>query len=69
MANKVVDAKNRFDNQVSILLSKKQLIEKEIRECKDMRDLNVLIHNRFGYNMPVKQQLELGIEESSKYDL
>lgn len=69
MAIKVMDAKAKFDDEITKLLSKKQLIEKEIKECKDMRDLNVLIHNRFGYNMPVKQQLELGIEESSKYDL
>lgn len=69
MANKVVNAKTKLDNEISKLLSKKQLIEKEIKECKDVRELNVLIHYRFGYNMPVKQQLEMGIEESSKYDL
>jgi hypothetical protein len=69
MAYKVVNAKNNLDNELSNLLSKKQLIEKEIKDCKDIRELNVLIHNRFGYNMPVKQQLEMGIEESSKYDL
>jgi hypothetical protein len=69
MAYKVVNAKNKLDNEISKLLSKKQLIEKEIKECKDVRELNVLIHYRFGYNMPVKQQLEMGIEESSKYDL
>ena len=69
MASKVIDAKIKFDDKISELLSKKQLIEKEIKECKDMKELNVLIHKRFGYNMPVKQQQEMGIEESSKYDL
>lgn len=69
MAQKVIDAKKRFDEQVSTLLAKKQLIEKEIKECADIKDLNLLIHRRFEYNMPAKQQQEMGIEESSKYDL
>lgn len=69
MATKVVNAKNNFDNEVSKLLSKKQLIEKEIKDCTDMKELNILIHRRFGYNMPVNQQKDMGWEESSKYDL
>jgi hypothetical protein len=69
MANKVIDAITDYNQQVATLLANKQLIETEIKSCAGIEDLNILIHNRFGYNMPAKQQQDLGITTSSTYDL
>ena len=69
MANKVVGAIEAYNQEVAALLAKKQLIETEIKSCAGIEQLNILIHNRFGYNMPANQQRDLGITESSKYDL
>lgn len=69
MANKVIDAITDYNQKVATLLANKQLIETEIKSCAGIEDLNILIHNRFGYNMPAKQQQDLGITTSSTYDL
>lgn len=69
MADKIIKAHKVYESQVVELLSKKQSIEKEIKDCEDIAAINVVIHKRFGYNMPVRQQQEMGIQESSTYDL
>lgn len=69
MAQKVLSAISSYNTQLANLLSSKQAIEKEIKECIDIASCNVLMHNRFGYNMPAKQQQDLGVSESSKFDL
>jgi len=69
MADKIIAAHKKYEERVLTLLAKKQSIEKEIKDCINMADLNVVVHKRFGYNMPVRQQEELGIKESSTYDL
>lgn len=69
MADKIIKAHKDYENQIINLLSKKQTVEQEIKICETIADLNVLIHKRFGYNMPVRQQEEMGIKESSTVDL
>lgn len=69
MANRVISAIAAYNQEVATLLAKKQLVETEIKSCAGIEQLNILIHNRFGYNMPANQQQDLGITESSKYDL
>jgi hypothetical protein len=69
MANRVISAIAAYNQEVATLLAKKQLVETEIKSCAGIEALNILIHNRFGYNMPANQQQDLGITESSKYDL
>lgn len=69
MVNKVLNAISNYNSQVAELLAKKQLIETEIKSCNTIAELNILVHNRFGYNMPSKQQQDLQITTSSNYDL
>lgn len=69
MVTKVLNAITAYNQQIATLLAKKQLVESEIKTCTNIAELNILIHNRFGYNMPAKQQQDLGITTSSTYDL
>jgi len=69
MVTKVITAINVYNQEVATLLARKQMVETEIKSCAGIEDLNILIHNRFGYNMPAKQQQDLGITTSSTYDL
>lgn len=69
MVNKVLSANSSYTIKIAELLAKKQVIEKEIKDCVSTAELNVVIHNRYGYNMPVKQQQEMGITYSSVYNL
>lgn len=69
MSQLVLAANAQYNQNVADLLAKKQMIEKEIKSCQAITELNVVIHNRFGYNMPTNQQVDMGIEYSSKYDL
>lgn len=69
MANKVVAAHESYTGKIAQLFAKKQTIEKEIKDCLTIADLNVVVHMRYGYNMPVKQQEAMGITTSSVYDL
>jgi len=69
MVNKVITASNNYNAQVASMLAAKQVVEAEIKACQVITDLNVLIHQRFGYNMPVKQQEALGYQGSSVYNL
>lgn len=69
MVSKVMSAISTYNQEVALLLARKQMIETEIKSCAGIEELNILIHNRFGYNMPAKQQQDLGITTSSTYDL
>ena len=69
MAAKVITASNNYNAQVASMLASKQTVETEIKACQNINDLNVLIHQRFGYNMPTKQQEDLGYQGSSVYNL
>lgn len=69
MVSRVNTAIAAYNQEVANLLARKQMIETEIKSCVGIEDLNILIHNRFGYNMPAKQQQDLGITTSSTYDL
>jgi hypothetical protein len=69
MAAKVIIASSNYNMQVANMLASKQTVEAEIKACQTVSDLNVLIHQRFGYNMPAKQQEDLGYQGSSVYNL
>jgi len=69
MVTRVLTAITNYNQEVATLLARKQMIETEIKSCADIQALNIVIHNRFGYNMPAKQQQDLGITTSSTYDL
>jgi hypothetical protein len=69
MASKVLTAVADYNTQVASMLAAKQQVETEIKACQSITDLNVLIHQRFGYNMPAKQQEDLGYQGSSMYNL
>ena len=69
MSDKIIDAHKKYEADVAKLLSKKQLVEAEIKGCNTIKELNVVIHRRFGYNMPTKQQTDMNWVESSVYDL
>lgn len=69
MVTKVMNAVQEYNNNLATLLARKQLVESEIKACTDVFACNILMHNRFGYSMPPKQQEQAGITESSKYDL
>ena len=69
MATKVITASSNYNAQVASMLAAKQQVETEIKACQAITDLNVLIHQRFGYNMPAKQQEDLGYQGSSMYNL
>ena len=69
MVAKVITATNNYNAQVASMLASKQIVEAEIKSCQTIADLNILIHQRFGYNMPTKQQEALGYQGSSVYNL
>jgi hypothetical protein len=69
MIAKVLWASDTYNAQVASMLASKQGVEAEIKTCQSINDLNVLIHQRFGYNMPAKQQEDLGYQGGSVYNL
>jgi hypothetical protein len=69
MVQKVLSAIQNYNQQISDLLATKQGIESEIKNCLSMADLNILMHQRFGYNMPAAQQQDLDYQGGSVYNL
>ncbi|NBP00983.1 MAG: hypothetical protein EBU90_12770 [Proteobacteria bacterium] len=69
MVDKVISANIDYTGKIAQLLAAKQIIEIEIKDCQTIRDLNVIVHSRYGYNMPPTQAEELGITSSSVYNL
>ena len=71
MANKINTAVTNYYSSLSTLLSKKQLIEKEIKDCTTILECHVLLFNRYDITMVPARKIEAGIDEneSSKYDL
>ena len=69
MASKVIAANAQYTERIASLLANKQIVEKEVKDCTSISELNVVIHNRFGYNMPAKQQQDMGIPHGSIYNL
>lgn len=69
MASKVIAANAQYTERIASLLANKQIVEKEVKDCTSILELNVVIHNRFGYNMPAKQQQDMGISHGSIYNL
>lgn len=69
MASKVIAANAQYTERIASLLANKQIVEKEVKDCTSILELNVVIHNRFGYNMPAKQQQDMGIPHGSIYNL
>lgn len=69
MADKVIQAVNKYNQDVATLLANKQAVEKEIKECVTIKDCNRLMHNRFDCSMPLTQAQEEGVTTSSQFDL
>jgi hypothetical protein len=69
MVQKVLAARTAYHADLATLLSKKQAIELEIKNCQTIPELNIVIHRRFGYDMPSNQKIDLNWEGSSTNDL
>jgi hypothetical protein len=69
MVQKVLAARTAYHADLATLLSKKQSIELEIKNCQTIPELNIVIHRRFGYDMPSNQKIDLNWEGSSTNDL
>lgn len=69
LANKVVNKVNEYSQSVATLLSKQQKIEQLLKSATSIKDLNRIMHNHFGYSMPVSQKEEEGITYEPKLDL
>ena len=69
MADKVLDAIDAHNTQVSDLLGKKQTVEKEIKEATTIQDMYLVYHKRFGINAPFPMLDELGESPNPTYNL
>lgn len=69
MVQKVLAAVQVYNQAIAELLAAKQGVETEIKNCQTMADLNILMHQRFGYNMPASQQQDLDYQGGSVYNL
>ena len=69
MADKVLDAIDAHNTQVSDLLGKKQTVEKEIKEATTIQDMYLVYHKRFGINAPFPMLEELGESPNPTYNL
>ena len=69
MAEKVILAVNKYNQDVSTLLASKQSVEQEIKQCVSIYDCNRLMHNRFDCTMPLLQAQAEGVTTGSKFDL
>lgn len=69
MAEKVSLAVQNYNSIITGLLSTKQHVESEIKECSSIADCCRLMHNRFEIQMSLAQQNDEGIEYSSRFDL
>ena len=69
MADKVLDAIDAHNTQVSDLLGKKQTVEKEIKEATTIQDMYLVYHKRFGINAPFPMLEELGESPDPTYNL
>ena len=69
MVNKVLTAIENYNTQLQTLLSKKQGLETEVKQCVTIADCCRLMHNKFEIQMSLQQQTEEGIEHGSKFDI
>jgi len=70
MVTKVNEGVAAYTAKVQDLLSRKQLVETEIKACNSIADCNRLFHNRYDYQMPIQQMIdELGTNENSTFNL
>jgi hypothetical protein len=69
LASKVVEKVNQYNIEVATLLSKQQIIDQLIKNANTIKDLNVVLHTRFGIHMPYSQQEEEGIETEPEFNL
>lgn len=69
MVDKVTNAIKNYNNLIAEMLTSKQQIEKEIKECKTIIDCNTLMHMRFGVEMPLIQRSEKNINHSAVFNL
>ena len=69
LASKVVEKVNDYNQKVATLLSKQQIIDQLIKNANTIKELNVVMHTRFGISMPYSQQEEEGIETEPEFNL
>lgn len=69
MATLVQTATTNYDNQVKTLLANKQTIEKEIKDCATIQNCYVLMHNKFGYQMPVAMATDLSVTDAAQFNV
>ena len=69
MVAKVNAAITAYNQSVSDLLTSKQAIETEVKECITIADCHRLMHNRFEISMSAAQMAEEGIDYGSKFDI
>ena len=69
LASKVVEKVNQYNIEVATLLSKQQIIDQLIKNANTIKDLNVVLHTRFGISMPYSQKEEEGIDTEPEFNL
>lgn len=68
LATKVVEKVTAYNTAVATLLSKQQIIDQLVKNASTIKDLNVILHTRFGIAMPYSQRDE-GIPEEPVFNL
>jgi hypothetical protein len=69
LSNKVANKVNQYYESIAILLAKQQKIEQLLKNAESVKDLNRIMHNHFGYSMPVAQKEEEGVTDEPRLDL
>ena len=69
MITLVLNAINQHNENIQDLLSSKQLLEKEIKDCTTMIECWLLLHNKFNLHAPVLLLQEQGITNPPQYNL
>lgn len=68
-ADLVLQNVNEYNLELANLLSKQQVVTQEIKNCQTMRECAILMHNRFGYQVPAALAEEDSIDYLPKFDL
>lgn len=69
MADKVINAVNKYNSDLTNLLGRKQGIENEIKQCLSLPDCYRLMHNRFEISMSQQQKEEENVTTEAKFDI
>lgn len=69
MVTKVNNAVIAYNQNISNLLSAKQAVESDIKQCNSISDCNRLLHNRFEIEMPLAQKESEGITTGATFNI